>query len=155
MKTHFLRSEIWLPRPIEEVFEFFSNAENLSVITPPWVSFRIETPCPIQMRAGAIIDYRIGVHGIPLSWRTEITEWEPTRRFVDVQRRGPYRYWRHTHEFEPHERGTLCRDVVEYAVHLDFLVHELFVRKDVAAIFAFREKKLRELFANPGVETRF
>ena len=151
MKTHILRSEIWLPRPVEEVFDFFSNAENLAVLTPPWVSFCILTPCPITMHAGTIIDYRIGIHGIPLPWRTEITEWEPTRRFVDVQRRGPYRLWRHQHEFEPRDGGTLCRDTVAYAVFFEFLIHPLFVRKDVAAIFASREEKMRELFcSNPA-----
>lgn len=149
MRTHQLRREIWLPRPLEEVFSFFSNAENLGVLTPPWVSFQILSERPIEMHAGTLIDYRIRVRGIPMRWQSEITVWEPMHRFVDEQRRGPYRFWHHEHIFERQGGGTLCRDIVHYAVLFDFVVHRFFVRADVEAIFAFREEKLRELFASP------
>ena len=115
---HFL-SELWLPRPREEVFAFFSDARNLDAITPPWVCFRMLTPAPVEMKAGALIDYKLRVHGIPIRWRSKITEWEPPVRFVDEQLRGPYRLWIHEHEFESRDGGTLVRDYVRYAVAFD------------------------------------
>jgi len=139
-------SELWLPRPPEEVFPFFADASNLERLTPPFLRFRILTPRPIEMRPGALIDYRLRVHGVPLGWRTRIEAWEPPHRFVDLQLRGPYRLWHHTHTFEARDGGTLCRDVVRYAVRGGALVDRLFVRRDVARIFAYRAEVLRDLF---------
>src|SRR5688572_24197584 len=105
--TFELSTAVWLPRPVEEVFPFFGNAHNLDVLTPPWLHFEILTPPPIGMRVGALIDYRISLRGLPMTWRTRITVWEPNRRFVDEQLRGPYREWIHTHDFEHVAGGTL------------------------------------------------
>lgn len=146
MRESRFESEIWLPRPRAEVFPFFADAGNLERLTPPWLGFRILTPPPIAMSAGARIDYRLRVHGLPLRWRTRIEVWDPPHRFVDVQLRGPYRLWHHTHTFEEGDGGTLCRDVVRYAVPGGALVDRLFVRRDVERIFAFRGEALRSLF---------
>lgn len=146
MRVREFRCEIWLPRPPEEIFPFFADAGNLDAITPPWLHFRIVTPRPIEMREGALIDYKLRVHGLPLSWRTLIREWNPPHHFVDEQLRGPYRQWIHRHTFEPQNGGTLARDIVHYAVPFDFVAHALFVRRDIEKIFAYRQKALRELF---------
>ncbi len=140
------RSETWLARTRAEVFEFFSDAGNLERLTPPWLGFEILTPRPIAMRAGALIDYRLKVHHVPVRWRTEITAWEPPVRFVDEQRRGPYRLWHHTHTFLEQEGGTWVHDRVRYAVLGGILIHKLVVARDVKTIFAYREKVLQELF---------
>jgi ligand-binding SRPBCC domain-containing protein len=146
MTTTTFRTECWLPEPIGRVFSFFADAANLGVITPPWLHFTILTPLPITMRVGALIDYRLRVHGLPLRWQTEITGWAPPYRFVDEQRRGPYRLWVHTHTFEERDGGTLCRDQVDYAVSGGALIDRLFVRRDVKAIFAYRERALKTRF---------
>lgn len=143
---HVLRAEIWLPRPIGDVFAFFSDAHNLRILTPDFMHFQILTPGPIVMRVGALIDYRIRVHGVPLKWRTRITAWEPPYRFDDVQIRGPYRVWEHTHTFEERDGGTLCRDRVRYAVPGGPLVRKWIVEPDLRRIFSFRRAKLAELF---------
>ncbi len=142
---HF-EDELWLPRSRDEVFPFFADARNLSEITPPWVQFQVLTPAPIVMQPGALIDYRIRVHGLPIRWRTEITEWNPPHRFVDVQLRGPYTLWHHTHMFEEKNGGTLCIDKVTYRPRGGAIINRLFVRKDVQRIFAYRRKRLLELF---------
>jgi ligand-binding SRPBCC domain-containing protein len=90
MSTFTFSTELWLPRPRAEVFAFFGEARNLEAITPPWLKFEVLTPAPIIMRVGTLIDYCIRIHCIPVRWRTEITEWNPPHRFVDVQLRGPY-----------------------------------------------------------------
>ena len=145
MSEFTLQTEVWLPRPQSEVFAFFAEARNLEAITPPWLKFEVLTPAPIEMRPGALIDYRIRVHGFPIRWRTEITEWQPPHRFVDVQLRGPYTLWHHTHTFEARDGGTLCRDHVRYRPRGGVLVHRLFVRRDVERIFQYRQQRLQEL----------
>lgn len=142
--------ELWLPRTLPEVFEFFADAGNLERITPPWLAFEITSPRPIEMRAGATIDYRLRIRGLPLRWRSEITAWQPPHRFVDEQRRGPYRFWWHEHTFEARDGGTLARDRVRYAVWGGALIEKLFVRRDVEGIFDFRGQTLKHLFAPEG-----
>ena len=146
MKTRLFQAELWLGRPIDEVFKFFADAANLQTLTPEWIHFTILTPRPISIRKGTIIDYRLRIHGIPVRWQTEITAWEPPHRFVDEQRRGPYRQWIHEHCFEEQRGGTRMIDVVRYAVHGGWLIERLFVRRDIERIFAFRRRQLEQRF---------
>lgn len=147
MRVEVLRREQRLPQTPEQVFPFFADARNLEAITPPWLGFRVVTPEPIDMRAGALIEYRLRLRGVPLRWRTRIAVWDPPRRFVDVQLSGPYRLWHHTHDFEPDgDDGTVMRDTVRYAIPfgaLGRLAHALVVRRDLDAIFAFRQTAVR------------
>ena len=140
------QSELWLPLPPEALFPFFSDAGNLEQITPPWLHFRVLTPKPIEMKAGALIDYRLKVHGLPMKWRTRINCWDPPHRFEDEQLRGPYRKWVHEHTFEERDGGTVVRDRVEYATPFDWLVHGILVRPDIERIFDYRTKALRKRF---------
>jgi ligand-binding SRPBCC domain-containing protein len=110
MAAYLVQREQWIPRPIEHVFAFFADARNLEAITPAWLGFRILSPEPIATRAGARICYRLRWHGLPLRWLTEIESWKPPTDFVDVQLRGPYRLWHHTHRFESVNGGTRMRD---------------------------------------------
>lgn len=146
MKTHRFESECWLARPIEEVFAFFSDAANLEKLTPPWLYFQILTPRPIPMAAGTRIRYRLRLHGIPISWESKISAWDPPRRFSDDQLSGPYRLWHHEHTFAERDGGTAVCDEVTYAVYGGSLVNALFVAPDVRKIFVYRQEKLRELF---------
>ena len=146
MRVREFQCELWLPLPPEELFPFFADAGNLDAITPPWLHFRIVTPRPIEMRAGALIDYKLRVRGMPLRWRTLIREWNPSHSFVDEQIRGPYRQWVHRHTFELKDGGTLARDIVHYAVPFDFIAHRLLVRPDIEKIFAYRQEALRKKF---------
>ncbi len=146
MREHTFAADQWLPRPLAALFPFFADVANLGRITPPWLSFSVLTPPPIEMRVGALIDYRLRVHGIPLRWRTRIAVWEPPARFVDEQARGPYRLWVHEHTFAERDGGTLCRDAVRYAAPGGELVHRWLVRPDIERIFAHRQQALSELF---------
>lgn len=141
-----LTTSLLVPRPHAEVFTFFAEAGNLQRITPPWVDFRIVTPPPIEMRAGTLIDYRLKVHGVPVGWRTEITVWDPPHQFVDVQLKGPYRRWVHTHRFRAVAGGTQVDDEVDFTVPGGWLVERLFVARDLRAIFQHRQRAILDVF---------
>ena len=150
METYELRDELFIPRPLEEVFALFDRPENLAKITPSWLSFSILTPTPIPMRVGAILDYAIRIGPFPSRWRSIITAYEPPYRFVDEQLLGPYSYWHHTHVFEEVEGGTKVIDHVRYLPPLGILgrlAHFLVIRRQLNAIFRYRRKAVAGLFS--------
>ena len=147
--VHLLERKQFVPRPRNEVFAFFAEARNLEMLTPAFLNFRILTPLPLDMHSGTLIDYQIRLGGIPMRWRTRIETFEPPARFVDVQLSGPYRYWRHTHEFHDAPGGTWVIDRVTYALPFGFLgalAHWLFVRRALGRIFEYRQQRLAEIF---------
>jgi len=141
-----------LPVSLERTFAFFADAANLEAITPPFLRFRITSPQPIEMRAGALIEYRLQLFGVPFGWRTIIDAFEPPRCFVDRQIAGPYALWHHTHEFrevdDAGRRVTEMTDIVRYAIRpavLGPIAHALFVRRTLEKIFDYRAAKITEL----------
>jgi ligand-binding SRPBCC domain-containing protein len=155
MPVHVLRREQRLPGPPQSVFPFFADARNLEAITPPLLEFRLLTPEPIQMGVGTFLQYALRLRGVPVRWDTLIQAWDPPHRFVDVQVRGPYRLWHHTHELEPLDGGTatLMRDTVRYALGFGpfgEIARRAVVERDLEAIFAFRAERVPALVAGAG-----
>jgi ligand-binding SRPBCC domain-containing protein len=153
MRIHVLQREQRLPGTPEEVFGFFADAHNLESITPPLLRFAVVTPEPIEMRVGTLIQYRLRLRGVPVSWLTSIQAWDPPHRCVDVQIRGPYALWHHTHELGADGDGTLMRDTVRYAIGfgpLGEIAHRLLVKRDLDAIFTFREREVARLLRRPA-----
>lgn len=159
-KERVLEREQIFPLPVEQVFAPFADAGNLQAITPPWLHFRIISE-PDAMRPGAIIEYRLRLHGLPVRWQTVIETWDPPYRFTDVQARGPFALWHHTHVFEPVAGGastsTLARDRVRYRVGFGpfgEIAHALFVGRDVERIFDFRRSAILALVTDTPDERR-
>ncbi len=138
-------------RPLEETFRFFAAPRNLAEITPGWLAFRLLDTGDLEMRRGLRLHYRIRPLGFPQRWTSEITVWDPPHRFVDEQVEGPYRAWRHTHEFRAlPDGGTEVRDRVEYELPFGLigrLAHALLVKHQLRAIFDYRARRIRELLA--------
>jgi ligand-binding SRPBCC domain-containing protein len=135
----------------ERAFGIYADAHNLEPMTPPWLHFQVTTPGEIRMEAGALLDYRLRLHGFPIRWTTRIETWEPPHRFVDTQLKGPYSLWHHTHEFEPDGEGaTVIRDRVRYSIPLGplgQLAERVFVRRDLRRIFDYRAEAVERLVA--------
>ena len=144
---HVLRTRAVIDRPLPEVFDFFASAENLGRITPRELGFRILTAAPIEMRNGALIDYRLSLFGIPLTWRTEITRWNPPHEFEDTQISGPYAQWIHRHTFRADGASTVMEDEVRYRLPVPLLgiIAYPLVRLQLARIFSYRARRIREL----------
>ena len=139
----------FIPRPVEEVFDYFSRAENLETITPPWLRFHIVGKSTPAIAENTLIDYRLKIHGVPARWQSKIERWQPNVEFVDSQTRGPYAKWHHTHRFESVSGGTLIHDDVIYRVPgglVGKLVLSPLIRRDVSQIFNYRKKKIGEIF---------
>lgn len=154
---HVLERDQFISAPLPEVWDFFSDPENLARITPAGLEFRIVGVAPKPLSAGARIDYRIRWTLLRLRWVTRIGRWEPPRMFEDVQERGPYRQWVHTHRFAPERGGTRMSDRIAYALPfgpLGRIAHRLLVRRQLEAIFDHRREAILDVFPPSGALPR-
>jgi ligand-binding SRPBCC domain-containing protein len=145
---HTLITSMSLPLARDQVFALFAKASNLERITPPELGFTIVTPGPLHLSEGTCIEYRLHLFGILFSWQSEIQRWDPPEVFVDVQRRGPYKHWVHTHRFWEDDGATIIEDEVQYALpyaSLSELVYPL-VRLQLHRIFRYRQHAIQAVF---------
>lgn len=145
-----LRCEMLAEAKLADVFRVFENPYNLAKITPPWLNFQVVTP-DVEMRRGALIDYTIRWMGLPMGWRTLISEYEAPRASVDEQLKGTYTVWRHLHTFEETARGTRIVDQVRYVLPLGPLgraAHAVSVEQQLKGIFRFRQRALAPMLGN-------
>ena len=150
---HKFITEQWVPQPIDQVFEFFSNPNNLETLTPDFLHFKIVKISHPKIREGTVLDYQLKLHGVPICWQSKINDWVPGKRFSDLQTRGPYAFWHHTHEFYEARGGAGIRDNIVYKlpgwVPGDVFAHA-YVKKDLEKLFMFRREQIEKLFVqNP------
>ncbi len=169
MADFVLLRRVWVPRPRPEVFAFFAAPENLPAVNPPSAALSWLAPPPPVLAAGAVLDFSVRVLVVPVRWRVIVREFDPPYRFVDVQLRGPFRRWEHLHRFVEGPAtadiasdgatgpgwsdgagpvGTWVIDRITYGLPLGplgDLVHAVAVRRQLASLFAYRERRIREL----------
>jgi len=148
---HEIKTEQWVPQPLDKTFLFFKDAKNLEKLTPEFLKFKVLNQSTPEIKEGTKLNYRISLHGFPVGWQSKIIDWKPDKKFSDVQLKGPYSYWHHTHEFEEKNGGTLIRDRVLYKVPFGIpgdLVGGRWVRKDLENIFTYRQKTIETLLAH-------
>ena len=151
MSSYALKKVQRIPIRIDEAWDFFSSPDNLKVITPKYMNFRVLSNSDSEkMFAGQIITYRVSpILGIPLFWMTEITHVRDREYFIDEQRFGPYALWHHKHFFKEIPGGTEMIDFLDYKLPMGFvgnIAHALFVRRQIQSIFEYRSKILIEKF---------
>jgi len=147
---HEINIEQWVPQPVNKTFSFFKEAKNLEKITPKFLKFKILKQSTPEIQEGTKINYRLSLHGLSIGWQSMITDWKPDKKFSDIQLKGPYNHWYHTHEFEEKNGGTLIKDRVLYRVPFGIpgdLVAGKFIKKDLETIFNYRYKIIENLLA--------
>jgi ligand-binding SRPBCC domain-containing protein len=144
--TYKLSAQQFVPHPIKKVFDFYASVDNLNLITPPLLEFKILSDSKIIMKEDAIIKYKLKLHKFPIKWVSRITKWSPPYQFIDTQIKGPYIKWSHLHEFKETVYGTRIYDYVDYIVPGGSLIHSLFVKNDLLTIFNYRRDILKTIF---------
>ncbi|SDS25013.1 Ligand-binding SRPBCC domain-containing protein [Polaribacter sp. KT25b] len=150
MKIYTFHRKQKLPITLEKAWKFLSSPKNLKTITPDYMSFDILSGAEKPMFAGQIIQYIVTpIFGIKTKWVTEITHVKDLNYFVDEQRFGPYALWHHKHFIKEIDGGVEMEDIIDYKVPMGFLgqlIHPFLVKPKLEEIFAYRQKKLIELF---------
>tara|TARA_R110002072_G_scaffold10569_34_gene49266 strand:+ start:223 stop:690 length:468 start_codon:yes stop_codon:yes gene_type:complete len=151
MKRSILQRQLTLKRPLDEVFPFFADPRNLEALTPDFLKFRVLGMTTPEIEEGTEIDYSLRLRGLPIRWRSRITDWNPPFGFTDVQVQGPYRLWHHEHKFEARGGLTIASDHITYAVLGGSLVDRFLVRPDLERIFDHRTQRMAELLERPAM----
>jgi uncharacterized protein (TIGR01777 family) len=141
------KQQQWTPKPLNDVFDFFSDVKNLEELTPPLLNFRVVGKSTENIQEGTKIDYKLKIRGVPAKWTSLITNWQPMTQFADVQLKGPYAKWHHLHLFRPLAGGVLIEDKVVYRLPFSRFGGNFlhgFIRKDVKTIFSYRRKRIKE-----------
>lgn len=146
---HTFENHQWFNKPLDETFKFFCDPKKLEEITPSSLQFKTLSCSTPDVKKGSLIEYKLKIRGAPIKWKTLITEFDENKMFVDIQLKGPYSLWHHTHQFTPANGGTIVSDQVYYRLPMG-IVGEVFagnfVKKDVEKIFSFRKEKMKEIF---------
>ncbi|MAR70494.1 MAG: TIGR01777 family protein [Nitrospina sp.] len=148
---HEIKIEQWVPQSINKTFAFFKEAKNLEKLTPDFLKFKILSQSTPEIQNGTKFTYRLSLHGIPVTWKSKISDWKPVSKFSDIQIKGPYSHWYHTHKFEEKNGGTLIKDHVVYKVPfglLGDLIVGKWIKKDLETIFSYRTKTIDTLMNN-------
>lgn len=155
MSIYYYKTDQLLPIDINKSWDFFSSAENLALITPPAMDFRILTLLDDkEIHEGMLINYTVKpLWGLKFYWETEICKVNKPLFFTDRQLRGPYKLWEHTHTFIKKDNGVLIKDEVKYQLPFGIIgniIHSLFVQKKIKDIFIYRKNVLKQLFESDG-----
>lgn len=140
----------------EDIFPFFEKAENLEILTPPWLNFKIVSKSTDEIKSGTEIVYKLNIHGVPVRWKTLIRDYQKNIYFTDEQVNGPYSKWHHLHTFERVHGGCLLRDEITYRVPLSILGKSIlgkWIASDVNQIFSFRQKRIEDLVKSGKLKT--
>jgi uncharacterized protein len=150
-KRYFFRNSQVLPASREELFLFFSDPNNILKVTPPDTSVKITYLSHRPLQLGSVIEFVVTKLGLPLKWKAEVVEHEPGIFFIDEQRKGPFKFFRHKHAFLPHANGTEAIDEIELEMPLGFIGqigYHLIIQRDLKRTFEYRRNALAALFAN-------
>lgn len=151
MKIYHIENSLIVNAPLEEVWDFFSNPGNLAALTPPKFKLQFMQEPPSSMHDGQQITYFLSpIPGFRFRWEGEITEVKELERFIDLQRKGPFAFWRHEHLFYEKATGTEVRDQLQYALPFGMIgtTFQPLVKRKMDAMFTYRNEKLKEVFSS-------
>lgn len=152
MRFQTINKSIVVNTSLDKAWEFIRNPENLNLITPENMDFRIVSDLPDTMFNGLTIAYRVKIPVLGLTdWLTEIKHIREPYTFVDEQRVGPYRFWYHYHELQEVDGGIKITDKVHYTLPFGIfghIAHILFVRRTLMKIFDYRNEKFTEFLVD-------
>lgn len=148
---HQLKFEQFIPAPIDEVWNFFSDAKNLKTLTPEEMKMKVISELPnTKLFEGMRIAYYVSpLFKIPIFWETEIIKVNNQKQFIDIQLKGPFKSWKHTHTFIAVKDGVQMIDEIEYELPLGSfgnLFHRPFVLKNLNNLFEYRKNICLKLF---------
>jgi ligand-binding SRPBCC domain-containing protein len=139
---------IEIARPVGDLFAFFSRPKNLVQLAPADLNLELLT-APEIMAVGSRLTWKGKRYGMSQQIVQEVASFDLDKLIIVEQKEGPFARWVHAHQFAPSGVGTLIVEKIDFEPPggmLGFLITADGIRKDLEKLFAFRQKKLAELF---------
>lgn len=140
--------------PPEALYRYHVGPGAFSRLTPPWEPVALEGP-DLGIAPGDIRTLRLGPRRLSIPWVARHEDFQEGRQFVDVMVDGPFRFWRHTHRFEPDPEsgGSRLIDHIEYKLPLNLPLSRMVTPK-LQRMFTYRHRQtardLERIAAYPG-----
>jgi uncharacterized protein (TIGR01777 family) len=132
--------------PAERLFAWHDHRGAFERLAPPWQPVRLARFEGIRNGQRAVI--KLGPSPASLTWEAEHRDFIPSRQFRDVQLRGPFARWEHTHRMIPDgPDASVLEDYVEYRLPLAVLSERLgggIAEAQIERMFAYRHRVTRE-----------
>ena len=104
-----------VPVPRDVLHDWHMRQGAFERLSAPWESIRHVHADPVANGAKRVFEVKKG--GVWLRWIADHRDVVPPERFTDVQERGPFKRWAHTHRFETRgEARSRLIDHIDYAV---------------------------------------
>ncbi len=89
--------------PLQAVSLFHQDSSALKRLTPPPVFVQMHQMQPLA--EGSLADFTLWIGPIPVHWVASHHDVDPVQGFTDIQKYGPFSYWKHRHTFVPVDDG--------------------------------------------------
>src|SRR5258708_31802427 len=135
----------WFTATPKDVFAFHERADALELLRPRGQRMEVLSH-EGGLRLGAKVVLKVYFGPFPVTWVAMHTEFEKDRLFVDVQKSGPFDFWRHRHEFNLEKGGCRLTDSILYALPGGYLAELLFgwvTRLRLRSMFRHRHRVTR------------
>jgi len=97
---HFFKSTL-LPVSAAEAYAWHARPGAFERLTPPWEPVHLNASEPLAEGSLARLGLQLGPLPLELPWHARHRHVHPGEQFQDVQERGPFQQWEHTHRFVP------------------------------------------------------
>lgn len=141
---HDYQRQLQLPFSAEALAQWHQRPGAFERLSPPWQRLTLVKPSgPIQ--DGATLIFKLQQGPISLTWEALHDQCIPGQQFRDVQRRGPFKQWEHTHKFiSTGDHASELRDELRFKLPFEPIsaaLSPLIKRLMLDPLFTFRHRR--------------
>ncbi|PID76601.1 MAG: TIGR01777 family protein [Deltaproteobacteria bacterium] len=127
------------------LYDWHARKGALQRLVPPWDRTTILSRQG-GLEPGASSVLRLNMGPFHHDWLAEHTHNQPCVMFRDVQKKGPFAFWQHTHNFIEDENGCILEDKIDYRLPLQAILPDFLGRRPIEKllenIFDYRHQTL-------------
>ena len=132
--------------PVEKLFAWHKQNSAISRLTPSWAPLKMIFRSNDGIEKGTIIRFRIKLFKIPMLWESKHIKYQENKIFKDVQTKGPFNRWEHSHIFKSDGiYNSIMKDKIKFQLPFGILSRPFygFALKEFNRMFTYRHRVLK------------